>query len=309
MKKARLEKLLGMVLATSTFGARGLQCGPCPEPFTTVIPLLPPSSDGGPSTSVDPVAEACKAMCAGGLSCVETTIELPNGTMPAIACTEPGGCGGAGRRPEGLCAPVFTTDAATPGGWLSRAAFLEAASVDAFRLLRRQLAELGAPRRLLRAASRAARDERRHARRMGALARRHGVAAPEPRVAPAPPVALEALATHNAAEGCVRETFGVVVARWQAAHAADRELGAAMARVAGDEARHAALAWQIDAWAKVRLDVAARARVERARAEAARALCGEAARPVPAALVTRLGVPDAAAAGRLAERLGAAIME
>jgi hypothetical protein len=61
---------------------------------------------------------------------------------------------------------------------LAEAAWLEAASVDAFRVLRLELRAHSAPRRLLRAASRAARDERRHARAAGALARRFDVTVP-----------------------------------------------------------------------------------------------------------------------------------
>jgi hypothetical protein len=40
MKRARLDRILGMIIAASAMGARGLACGPCPE-TTTVLP--PPS--------------------------------------------------------------------------------------------------------------------------------------------------------------------------------------------------------------------------------------------------------------------------
>jgi hypothetical protein len=50
------------------------------------------------------------------------------------------------------------------GAPYSEAAFLEAASVEAFRILRDELRCYGAPRSLVRAAARAGHDEVRHAR-------------------------------------------------------------------------------------------------------------------------------------------------
>jgi hypothetical protein len=181
--------------------------------------------------------------------------------------------------------------AGAAAAWLARAAFLEAASVDAFRLLRRDLAALGAPRRLLRAASRAARDEKRHARRMRSLARRSGqTPPPASRVTATTLPTLEAMATENAVEGCVREAFGALIACYQAARATDRELAAAMRRIAVDEARHAALALRIDAWARPRLDRKARARMDLAHEEAVNELLHEMETSV--APRARLGLPD-----------------
>jgi len=306
MKAARLETILGMIIAASSLGARGLVCGPCPQSSPQVIPLLPPSSDGGPGGEVD-VEAACARLCPQAIQCEATTLPLEGGTMPAIECTEPPDCS-AGRRPEGLSEAAFAAGGATPAGWLARAAFLEAASVDAFRALGRDLHALGAPRRLRRAASRAARDERRHARRMRSLARRHGAVVPAPEVRPptAAPT-LAKVAAHNAAEGCVRETFGALVARFQAASAGDRELASAMARIAADEARHAALAWEIDAWARRRLGPEERERLDRAREDAVRELFSAALRPAPAALIRSIGLPDRPTAERLARRLAEAL--
>jgi hypothetical protein len=304
MKNDRLCKILGMIIATGSIGARGFGCGPCSDVATTVIPVLPPSSDGGVADAGEDfeLEETCTRYCGQGvISCEPTTIPLGDGgVMPAVECTNYNGGCGAGRRPEGLESPRFSQDAETAAGWLARAAFLEAASVDAFRALRRDLRALGAPRRLLRAASRAARDEKRHARRMTALARRHGAIVPAPRVARQKAPTLEALAAHNAAEGCVRETFGALVARWQAEVAGDREVRSSMARIAGDEARHAALAWQIDAWAQRRLGEAARARMARAREEASRALLAEISRPAAKDASGALGIPAPSVAERLA---------
>ena len=84
----------------------------------------------------------------------------------------PQGWCGAGRRPDGLHEPALDGASEPSAVWLARAAHLEAASVEAFRRLRADLAAYGAPRRLLRGCSRAAADERRHARLAGAIARR-----------------------------------------------------------------------------------------------------------------------------------------
>src|SRR4051812_23906651 len=98
MKAARLETLIGMLIATSALGARGLSCGPCPESYTQTIPVLPPSSDGGSSGEVDPAA-ACAELCPDAISCDATMIPLDGSAISAIECTRPtGGCPG-GRRP------------------------------------------------------------------------------------------------------------------------------------------------------------------------------------------------------------------
>jgi hypothetical protein len=142
---------------------------------------------------------------------------------------------------------------------------MEAGSVEAFRLLRDELIAHGAPRRLVRAAMRAIRDELRHVRQTSALARRFGEKPVAPR--PSPPRAprsLEEVALENAVEGCVRETYSALECAWQAETAADPVVRATMARIARDEMRHLELSWAVNAWARGRLDAAARARVERA---------------------------------------------
>lgn len=310
MNKRQLEKILGMIIATTALGARGISCGPCPENVSQ-IPLLPPSSDGGVEDAGDWIADECQRKCPNGISCVPTSIPLEDGgTMPAIECTQMSDCS-AGRRPLGQSGPEQcwdTKDLGPAGEWLVRAAALEAGSVIAFRELRRDLAALGAPRRLLRAASRAAAEEQRHTRRTRALARRYGAHVPGQTAGSTRRASLEELATHNAAEGCVREAFGALVARWQATCAKDPEVRAAMARIADDEARHALFAYAIDAWARRRLGPAARARVEAARRGAARALLVPRARDAERDEALRvLGLPGAAETEVLAKRFVAAI--
>jgi hypothetical protein len=74
--------------------------------------------------------------------------------------------GNGGRRPGYFASLGFGPAAAGReiGTHFARAACLEAASVEAFRSLRSELLEHGAPRRLVRATSRAIRDEMRHVR-------------------------------------------------------------------------------------------------------------------------------------------------
>lgn len=71
-----------------------------------------------------------------------------------------------------------------------------------------------------------------------------------------------------------------------------------MTRIGADEARHAALSWAIAAWAEPRLDPAARARVEAARAEAMAGLHAG-VQEVPAALQRLAGLPPVEVQRRL----------
>ena len=89
---------------------------------------------------------------------------------------------------------------------------------------------------------------------MSALARRFGGAVDAPRVAARAVRSLEELAVENAAEGCARETFGALVATWQARAAGNPLVRGVMARIARDETRHADLAWAVDGWARGRLE-------------------------------------------------------
>ena len=187
----------------------------------------------------------------------------------------------------------------TLGAFLARAAHLEAASVCAFEELRAALEELGAPRELARRAGDAARDERRHARATTRLAKRHGAtrAAVRVRRSRRPPT-LEDLASENAVEGCVRETYGALVASWQSLHAHDAEVARAMRPIAEDETRHAALAWAILRWSTPLLSPSARTSVSESLERAANGLMEEIGEP-DRALVHELGVPDANAQRRL----------
>src|SRR5262249_42900734 len=150
--------------------------------------------------------------------------------------------------------------------------------------------------RLVRATRRAARDEERHTEVTRRLALRAG-ARPRPvEVAAMPARDLEAIAIDNAVEGCVRETFGAVLAMRQAAQAHDGELRRAMEPIAREEARHAALSWELARWLDGCLDAEGRRRVRRARDRAVESLRREAARESHPSLAAELGMPSSAQA-------------
>ena len=173
-----------------------------------------------------------------------------------------------GRRLEGLVEPQNADD-------FAHAAWLEAASIHAFRRLARELEAHGAPEALVRRARACARDEARHARIMARIARRRGARVPAVVIEGKGVRDLESIARENAVEACVGETFGALFAEWHACHAADAELREAMRAIAPDELRHATLGWDVAAWADSKLDAAARERVRSARQRALESLLRE----------------------------------
>lgn len=230
---------------------------------------------------------------------------LPQGRCPTrtakVTCRDDLGCIG-GRATAGLAAPRVV-GAVTAAAHLSASAELEAISVVAFERLAFDLTCLGAPEALALAARAAADDERRHAATLGALAARAGgagVGAPPP--PPFAPRSLVAIARENAREGCVRETYGALVCAFAAHRAADPELRAAMRGIAEDEARHAALSWDLHEWALGELsrDEAAEvlAELAAARAELARTVLNAAAGP------REIGLPSRREAARLLAGMG-----
>jgi hypothetical protein len=190
------------------------------------------------------------------------------------------------------------------GEHFAQAFRLEASSIPAFRILARELSEHRAPGHLVRAAHRAEADEVRHVRATAALARRYGATPVRPRYGTQHKNrSLETIASENAVEGCVRETYGALVALWQARYAADPVVAAAMAPIADDETRHAELAWEVAAWAETKLSRAARVRVADARVRALSDLRAEAYSPNAASLVREAGVPPPATAAHLLRSL------
>jgi hypothetical protein len=275
-------------------------------------------------TSIDPVHcvmpfASCLDICTGSarpfLSC-----EVANG----FGCDDDAGafvaadgapivvecdrCTIAGRRPRGLRRVPSARGFDVVGRFLAHAAHLEAASIPAFTRLAEDLDAHGAPRPLVRAALRAAADESRHFRAMARLARTRGAHPPPVRIATSPRPCLTRLARENAVEGCVRETFGALLACWQARHARDPHVARAFTRIARDETRHAALAWAIAGWIEPRLDASARRDVRRARRRAVASLRRAITEP-PASLRLDAGLPTARQAVELITRLEMGLLD
>lgn len=166
-----------------------------------------------------------------------------------------------GRRPAGLLPARSGESRSALGDYFARLAYLEAASVCAFERVADELRVFAAPPRLIAAAEAAARDEVRHARAMAELARSFGAEPEVPQIQPQPRRARFEFALDNAVEGCVRETFGALLAHHQAALASDPAVAATMARIAEDETRHAELSWDIAGWLEPQLSAAERAQL------------------------------------------------
>lgn len=204
-----------------------------------------------------------------------------------------------GRRPPGLESTGRSACDLALGRYFAEVAHLEGASVPAFEQLRAELELLGAPEALRQRAMAAALEELGHTRAMSGLARRFGAEPVMPEVKAQPLRSRFALALDNAAEGCVRETFGALVASYQAQHAQDAEVRAAMVDIAEDETRHAELSWAMAEWLEAGLSEGERAAVSQARREAAATLARELEAPVEEALVSQVGVPPPEVAARL----------
>lgn len=135
----------------------------------------------------------------------------------------------------------------------ARQGALEHASVAAFGRLVLDLLRLGAPASLVDRAGEALRDEVRHAQLCYALAARFGGSPVGPGPLPVPAgrsrTSLVRLATAAWREGCLGETGSVGVAAAQLAGATDGPVRAVVAGILADEARHAALSWDLVAWA------------------------------------------------------------
>jgi hypothetical protein len=226
--------------------------------------------------------------------------ELDRHEIGASNCT-------IGRRPEGLraCAPAASRSAL--GAYFASAAALEAASVVAFERMARELGELGAPQPLVAGAARSALEEIRHTRAVALLARRFGGEPAAPQVCPLAVRSAQAIALENAVEGCVRETYGALVAHYQAATALDPAVRAAMTVIAEDETRHATLSWQVAEWLEPRLSPEQRRAVHAARAAALAILRGELQDGLSPADRALIGLPGQQLAVALLDRLAGAL--
>jgi Cys-rich repeat protein len=129
----------------------------------------------------------------------------------------------------------------------------EHASVASFAGFILQLLALGAPPALVQAAQQALADEIEHARVAFALASLYGGTGVGPGPLPLPPALpagdVDAIVAAVIAEACVAETLAGLELQEAAARAHEPALAAALAKIAGDEERHAALGWRFVQWA------------------------------------------------------------
>lgn len=230
---------------------------------------------------------------------VRTVVVARDGTVTEAPLTKaPAGtefsCAVAGRRPAGLSIAHVTAprQLAPCGAYFATMAELEAAAVLAFRRLHRELANLGAPHELLSRIREATRDEIRHTRATRAIARRDGI---EPRAVIVKRSEMRdafALALENAREGCVRETYGALLAWHQAASSEDVAVRSTMESIAGDETAHAALSADIATWLDALLSAEERERVALERSAAFAELRSELDLYVPPTLQRSAGLPS-----------------
>jgi len=207
-----------------------------------------------------------------------------------------------GRRPAGLRLERGPRGTNAVGDHFARMSELEAASVTAFERLIAELTLHGAPEALIQDAERARRDEIRHAALTRGIARRFGGAPRALHTTAEPPRPLPEVARENAIEGCVRETYGALLAHVQARRALDPTIRSRLSGIAEDETRHANLSWAVDGWSRERLSLAARAELGRAVREAIDGLTREIAEPT-ADLARVAGLPSAHEQARLLDEL------
>ncbi len=260
-------------------------------------------SNGGDACAID-----CQRICTAvtgasndAFSCFRGA-NGDGGTTIQYLC---GACG-VGRIPEGLAA---CPEGETVGERLAFQAYYEAASVFAFEDL---AATLGAAVRggavecagLAARAEKAAGEETVHAASMAALAAQYGVVATLPK-RPASRREMIELARENAIEGCVRETFGALVAAHQARFATRADLRLAFAGLADDEASHASLSWDLHAYFCTVLGPSVAAELDAAREAAFDAFAADAANRPESFTDRVLGIPR----GRRAVALVAALRQ
>ncbi len=163
---------------------------------------------------------------------------------------------GAAVHPPGIAGPAGRRVAA---GWIDDAR-MEWASVASFRRAAAELALHGAPPSLRAECLVAADEEAEHARLCLGLAQSAGGRAleldPLPSITPRPGDLVDLL-RRTFAEGCVSETIATLVAT-RSVRRASGETARVLARIADDEAGHAALAWRTVGWIWQRLPDGAR---------------------------------------------------
>ena len=215
------------------------------------------------------------------------------------------GCAVAGRRPAGLQQteePAQTyppelvnqvlSETEQAGAFFAELAYLEQAAVTAFEYLARELEHYDAPEELVELAKKGIDEEIEHAELMRMLAYAYGGHVQEVEVEPFQLRPLSEIALDNAREGCIRETFGALIAMWQSAHAEDEAVRRVMERIAHEESIHAALSWKIDEWIQTQLSDEDRKRCKEAHQEALAIIKEELQEEESPALIKHAGFPN-----------------
>ena len=248
------------------------------------------------------VTQQCDPVLQGGeysrsTGCFESTDSEGRAEARCTLVVSKNSCPVAGRRPEGLKAQQTSslslpmTPQAEAGAFFAELAYLEEAAVTAFRYLAQELKAYDAPAAFIQVAEEAIHEEIEHAELMTALAHRYGATVAPVEVEPFALRPLCEIAYDNAREGCTRETFGSLMAMWQAETAEDPAVRAVVERIAWEEARHAALSWKIDAWIRPQLTPEERTTCERIHQESVAMLHEEVSQPVSPALIRYAGYP------------------
>lgn len=317
----RLGRLLRRLATLASAGGGAAAASGCCTPYfeewragsswSRVEAMPPDVASTAPAPERELPREVCARVCGGTAVCFPATLEGPSGVVSdVVVCNEfiAGGCHDTGvfRMPSGRRAAILRRG--TPGAaWLALAG-AEAASIGDFRRLARELQRAGAPRRLVVGSLAAADDEIRHervlrriaartgavSRAVGPISRRADVVTPRRRD-------LASLARENVALGCVGESWGALLLEVQSRTATDSDVRRALARIAQDETRHAALAFDLHAWAWRRLDARGRASVRRALGRSLAALRRVA--DVDPDLAVALALPSAPTRRALADAL------
>ena len=223
-----------------------------------------------------------------------------------LGAVESDSCPVAGRRPVGLqSAP--RQDVTAVADFFARMAHLEGAAVIAFESMVEELEFHQAPSDLVAAAREAVADEVRHHQQMSQLAMRFGASIPEVHAEPFAPRSMFDIALDNAVEGCVRETYGAIVASFQGMRSTDPAVAAVMREVAEDETRHAELSWQLAAWAEARLTETERQRIRAAQRIALEELRQNCQGSVARELQNLAGLPGPVATDELLRQLDDAL--
>jgi hypothetical protein len=221
----------------------------------TNVGLTPRALAGGRWSGFLVAGDAGKAARVHYYECVGGRPWIVDGELATAALrwgpsawAEPSGAEPSGAEPSG----VGQLHEPLAAAW-ARDGLLEHASVASFARAMLELMSLGAPAELLLAYREAIVDELEHAQRCFSLASRHAHAPVGPGPLPlaragdraGDPAAI-ALAVFD--EGCINESIAAAEAAVAAAGCRDPRARATLERIAADERRHAALAWQTLRW-------------------------------------------------------------